>query len=234
MQSAGAVPAKSEGAREKNSSLDAEVVVRHLVHELRQPLSTIESIAYYLALVTSQSDDRVQRQLEKMQQVIQQANWILSDSIHFLQATPPSAEIVELDELISDSVSEAVYGGQNWVDLELSTEPTLVRLDAEQGCHLLRNVLFFFRQICGHDSRIRLRTSTANGWVQVELQAGSVDVPVKDLDSMFEPFNPHLPAGSGLALASVRRIAEVHGGRTEFHSGDDGGLQLIVAFPLAE
>ena len=50
---------------------------------------------------------------------------------------------------------------------------------------------------------------------------------------MFLPFSPHLPAGSGLALASARRIVEAAGGVLETYSDPLRGTGVALSFPLA-
>jgi signal transduction histidine kinase len=47
-----------------------------LVHDLRQPLSTIESLAYYLELVCA--DPKARTHLQQIQELIGQANDILA------------------------------------------------------------------------------------------------------------------------------------------------------------
>ena len=228
-----AVPAKSLSMRDEGPSYETKAVVLHLAHELRQPLSTIETTAYYLRILLSQQNEKAQQQLEKMQQVVHQANWILSDAVHFLQAAPPHPQLVDLDELVSESVSETARGEPAWVQVHLAPQPTLVRLDLEQAHHLLRNVLLFFRRFCQPEPEVELRTSVAAGTVSLELSCPALALHHRDLDSMFEPFSSHLPAGSGLALASVRRIAEAHGGAAGFQPAADGTWKLIVSFPAA-
>ena len=233
MSSTGAAPALSKTPREDAIAYDTPEVVRHLAHELRQPLSTIESIAYYLEIVLPRDSGKVRHQLEKLQQVVQQTSWILSDAVHFLQASPPSPQLVDLNELISESISESARGERVWAPTELSGGQALVRLDLEQGRHLVHNLLVFFRQLSGADSELKVRTSAVDGEVHLEVSSTALECSVAELESMFEPFSPHLPAGSGLALASVRRITEVHGARIEFHSGPERRISLLVAFPLA-
>ena len=46
-----------------------------LVHDLRQPLSTIESLAYYLELVCA--DPNTRNHLQQIQELVTQANSIL-------------------------------------------------------------------------------------------------------------------------------------------------------------
>ncbi|MDQ2712890.1 MAG: hypothetical protein M3Y24_11805 [Acidobacteriota bacterium] len=50
-----------------------------LAHDLRQPLSTIESLAYYLEITTV--DDQVCGYLEKIRHMVNRANGILDHAI---------------------------------------------------------------------------------------------------------------------------------------------------------
>jgi signal transduction histidine kinase len=54
--------------------------LRHLTHELRQPLSGIESIAYYLEMVLDGGEPRVLEQCDRLRQMVRQANWLLEDT----------------------------------------------------------------------------------------------------------------------------------------------------------
>jgi len=52
-----------------------------LAHELRQPLSGIECIAYQLSLVLPASDEGVQRSLARIRELVEQSNGILSEGV---------------------------------------------------------------------------------------------------------------------------------------------------------
>jgi signal transduction histidine kinase len=232
-QAFGAAPVQSQKEREEPetrdaSAFEAPAVVRHLAHELRQPLSTIESIAYYLEIVLPPQDRKVRFQVEKLQQLVQQASWILSDAVDYLQASPPSPQTIDLGEFLTEAVRDADHGGEPWVTLELSPQPALVRLDPEQAKHLLRNLLFFFRQMSKPEPEVVIRTGRMDEGVWVEFSAAGADCTAADLEEMFQPFSPHLPAGSGLALASVRRIVEVHHGRMDIRFEAPDTLRLAV------
>jgi len=218
--------------REAGSN-DVAAVVRHLAHELRQPLSTIESIAYYLEIVLARHDGRTRQQLEKLQRLVHQANWILSDAVHYLQASPARPQLLDLDEMVSQAVVEWAKGERIPVHMELSSQPTLVRLDPEQAKHLVCNVLTCFRQLASSQPRLTVRIGSRPGEYLLEFCAEGVDCRVQELRSMFEPFGSHLPAGCGLSLASVERIVESHGGRVELVSTPSEGILLVVAFPAA-
>jgi signal transduction histidine kinase len=60
------------------SASGKSIMVAELVHELRQPLSTIECLAYYLELTCN--DDALCQQMQRIQRLIWQANRILEGS----------------------------------------------------------------------------------------------------------------------------------------------------------
>ena len=72
-------------------------VLSSMAHELRQPLSNIEAIAYHLASILPQSDQKVQAQLARIRELVQQTDEILSSSLReaaqdaaLTQSAPPA------------------------------------------------------------------------------------------------------------------------------------------------
>jgi two-component system sensor histidine kinase TctE len=107
-----------------------------------------------------------------------------------------------------------------------------VRLDLEQTQHLLRNLVAFFGRLSAPQRSMILRTGAAGDEVILEIAAQLPEGSSADLDPLFRPFDSHLPDGSGLGLASVRRIAEAHGARLQAGSIPVGGISLVIAFPV--
>src|SRR5258708_8339766 len=64
-------------------------VLRHLAHELRQPLSTIESTAFYLGMILPETESRARQQVDKLQRLVQQVNAILSDTLALSESLAP-------------------------------------------------------------------------------------------------------------------------------------------------
>jgi signal transduction histidine kinase len=212
---------------------DASTVVGHLVHELRQPLSTIESLAYYLELVLGHPESKLGHHLKRLRESVLETNWILSDAVHFLQITTPCPQLLDLNELVSALIAELGASRGDWVELRLAPEAALVRLDVEQGRHMVRNLLIVFRRLGEPLPLVGLQTRIVAGEVQLEVSVRLEHGRLENPEAMFEPFSAHAPAGSGLALASARRIAEAHGGRMAFRPAEGSQLSLVAALPHA-
>ena len=63
------------------ASCQAEDAIRNLVHDLRQPLSTIEAIAYYLEMTLPAEQLEARRYLSRLQAVVQESNLLMMKSI---------------------------------------------------------------------------------------------------------------------------------------------------------
>jgi phosphoglycerate-specific signal transduction histidine kinase len=63
-----------------------------VVHELRQPLSNIETIAYYLSMVLPRDDAKIQAHLARIRELVQESNEILSSRL-LAAGDPAKAEV---------------------------------------------------------------------------------------------------------------------------------------------
>jgi signal transduction histidine kinase len=204
-------------------------VVRYIAHDLRQPLSTIESIAYYLDITLPDTEVQVRAQIGRLQQMVEQCNCILTDAIHYLQAAPPRMELLDLSELISETLAEWAGEGASRVHYEPEQQVAAVLADASQAQHLLCNLFRFFQQ-AAHGGDVCIRTWTVDERTCLEFSGPAPDYDAESLATLFEPFNAHVPGGSGLALASVLHIVEAHGAALDASFDARGDLRVRITF----
>jgi nitrogen fixation/metabolism regulation signal transduction histidine kinase len=88
-------------------------------------------------------------------------------------------------------------------------------------------VLTVFRQIARNENPISLSLFRAGGEAVLKCSSNASELLCERCEDLLLPFTPHLPAGAGLALASVQRIAEAHGGRVAIRAAN-GVLTLEV------
>jgi len=222
----------SRGAGTKHPAYHPATVVRHIAHELRQPLSAIESIAFYLEMVLPRTDGKARRQLAKLSRRFARINWILCDALHFLRAAPLELQLLDLTEVVLQSLSE--WGTLDGADIRLKLERDLplVRWDLEQTQHLLRNLVAFFGRLSAQQRPLILRTAPAGDEVDSRDRCATAGGFSADLEPL-SAFRSALPDGSGLGLASVRKIAEATAPACRPSTSQAGGISLVIAFPPA-
>ena len=227
---------------ESTAPVDTVDLVHHIAHELRQPLSTIESIAYYLNLVLPREEPQVRQQLQRLQQLVEQSSWIVSNAVSLTHPVEPTLEQLDLSEIVSRWAADSASGAQ---PIELRAPGSLrpVLLDAAQIGHLLENLLHFFRSASDAREPIIVSTSTTEEGVELRIAARLREEALRDTNAILESLapvgsrgcarQPHAARAAGLALslANVRRIVEAHGAR--ICSSAVAGLSITVTFPAA-
>jgi light-regulated signal transduction histidine kinase (bacteriophytochrome) len=78
--SAAAVLIESPTYLEANSMPERDEVVRDFIHDMRQPLSSIEAIAYYLEMTLPAEQLQARQYMRRLQQLVYEANTILHDA----------------------------------------------------------------------------------------------------------------------------------------------------------
>jgi signal transduction histidine kinase len=196
-----------------------------IAHELRQPLSNIEAIAYYLSMVLPPGDAKLQAQLARIRELVEQSNWILSSGLRLAAAAPSSPQPVSLEELITESVSFS-GAGQAKVSLALSGDLPPVLLDPRDGRELVGSLLMLFRNMTVGGDVVTVTTSVRpEGGVILDIHVSRNGVSGDCSKGVYGP-------GSELALESARRIAQAHGGTLEIDAcGPAGGIRGRLMLP---
>jgi signal transduction histidine kinase len=215
-------------------SAENAAAVRQIAHQLRQPLSTMEAIAYYLSITLPPHETKALEQVVKLQRLVQDTNLILSDAVHYLRASPSHPVRVELNGIVTDAVSEIRMFGGPLSPLSCGPNPVPVWIDAAQAAHMAQSLLNYFRQVLPATDPIEISVSAAGGEARVAFRTASSACTPEQLLSLLQPDRPRLGSGSGLAMASVRRIVDAHGGRIEVEAWPPAGVQLEIIFPLAD
>ena len=198
---------------------ETEQIVSLLAHELRQPLSTIESIAYYLELSLPKTEGKLLDQVRKLRELVAQSDWILSDAVQLARTEPSDLEIVDLDELIVHGLSE-----ESGIDAEparfaLHLNGGPVWLDFAQARHLLHNLFRYFHLVSRPDCSIAITTRL--------LASGNVLLAFKCEGTA------HDPAGTCFSLAALRHVAEKNGCTIFIDVAGAGEIQIALEIPSA-
>jgi K+-sensing histidine kinase KdpD len=199
----------------------AAMDLQTIAHELRQPLSAIESIAYYLSLALPRESRPARKQARRLQQLVEQSNWILTSALQLADDTTLAPLPLNLQELIIQAVNSCTVQGEPRIHLELATGLPLVHLDPARGRALLENLLTLFRQLASDLHPVRITTAAGEGGVSFGIATA---IPGYRSEASLGP-------GCGLSIQSARRVVEGHGGTFNIHVDAVSGVTLKVVLP---
>jgi signal transduction histidine kinase len=206
---------------ESFSEHSQENVLRAIAHEIRQPLGAIESIAYYLSMVLPDKDGKHREQLTRIQQLVEQSNWILSNGLGLGDSRAAVPETFDLEELVTQVIGARPVSLDPAVECDFAAGLPLVRLDPGYGRALIENVLGLFRHLATETHPVKIRIGAAASGVELEVATGTPGY--RSIAS--------LPPGSALSLDNARRIAMLHGGSCTCSIDPASGIRVRVMLP---
>ncbi len=207
-------------------------LVGSIGHELRNPLSVIETSLFILKGRLG-DDERARKHTDRIGEQVRISNDIITQLLDMIRDRPLNREQVALPEVIADA-GRAVQlpPGVTLGFLGVESLPP-VSGDAGQLRQVVLNLLENAVHACGEAGQVTLTGSTADGWVElaVEDTGPGVDPAIKK--RLFEPLVTTKTKGIGLGLALVKRIVERHQGSITHQQAASGGARFVVRLPRA-
>lgn len=208
-------------------------------HDLRAPIRTIGSFAAELEQPELSAEER-SRDLQFIQNASRRMNVMLDDMLEYAQVKGQAIayESVELDQVLKDVVTDL---GAAFADssAHIRVEP----LPLITGCssqlrrlfqNLISNAIKYRRAEV--TPQIRVSCVLADTVVQIDVADNGMGFDMRWHDQAFEPFRRLLGSeavqGSGVGLASARRIVERHGGLLNATSEVGKGSTFHVRVPI--
>ena len=117
-------------------------------------------------------------------------------------------------------------------DLE---DDCLVKGDRNQLFEVLVNLIKNAAEAVSEGGDIVVASSIQDDQVVIKVQDTGIGIPEKDINRIFTPFfTTKFEAGTGLGLATSRKIVDAHGGHVLVDSPEGEGATVTVSLPLAE
>jgi signal transduction histidine kinase len=207
-----------------------------VVHEMRNPLSSIKMNLQSLRLV-----DNSDEQSRELAEIAYEQAWrleaMLNELLQYGRPVALSLETVDLRKLL-DAVIASVEGisREHGVDVTVSNdlEDTQVAVDVE-----------LFRRALVNLVQNGIEASPRGGCVSVHaypssVYADGVCLAIEDegpgfrsgqLGKLFKPFFTTKSQGIGLGLANVKKIVDIHGGTVEASNRESGGAIFQIDLP---
>lgn len=233
-----------ELALEKESHQALREFIGNMSHDLKTPLSIINTSLYLLERL--KDPQRQQEKLETIRSQTQSLERFIQD-ILTLSRLDHVAELhyapLDLNPLIHNAAQQLRPSAEKkglTVTFDLGMGLPSVLVDKDEVHRVLVNLLENAVNYTPDDGAITVRTCVRTADVVLEVSDTGIGIADADLPHVFDRFfradaaRVTLAGGSGLGLAIVKKIVDMHGGKIDVESAPGQGATFRVQFPLAQ
>jgi PAS domain S-box-containing protein len=204
-----------------------------IAHEVKNPLAAVRGAVQVIGsrLPKETSDAAIVKEVIAR---IDGLNDLIQDLLVF--ARPPAPKMSKLDVgNICKSVVELLKRDPAFAQLEVLTDgtPTPVTGDATMITIAIQNLLINSAQAMQGTGTIRITFSGDDGWQVIEIADTGPGIPPEIRAALFRPFKTTKARGTGLGMATAKRLTELQNGRIEVASPPSGGTIVTLRLPRA-
>lgn len=224
--------------------VDVAAMAGSVVHEIKNPLSTLSINAQLLLEEWSEASTprelRTVKRLKVMASEVERLESIIQSFLRFTEHHELNLQETSLNRLIEDLAEFITPEAQrHHVATRLGLDPKLPRFRFDEA--LMRQVLLNLilnavraMEEGGGELILRSRRETKDGraWAVVDVVDTGVGMSPQVREKIFNLYYSTRKDGSGLGLATSKRITEEHGGFIEVESAEGKGSQFSVFLPL--
>jgi signal transduction histidine kinase len=225
-------------------------LARGLAHEIKNPLSTM---SINLALLQedweraaharnpsapelSPREERSLRRTKTLQREVARLESILDSFLHYARGEEVDRNPQDIGALVRDLLDfvEPEYEREGIRQhVEIQAGLPLVLMDESQIRQAVLNLLVNARQAMPDGGELLVRVRRDGNDAEVSVTDTGVGMTPEQVERCFEEYWSTKKSGTGLGLATTRRIVEEHGGRISVVSDAGRGTSFAVHLPLA-
>jgi signal transduction histidine kinase len=232
--------------RLRESERQRQELLAAVAHELRTPLSIIEgNLEAMLDGVRAPTPDLIAT-LHTQSALLSQLITDLRDlSLADARQLSLRRQTVDLAALCQESVEAMrVWMDERQVSTSVRAEgDTTAAVDPDRMRQVVQNLLHNAVRFTPAGGQVTVTVTGVSGdrdrWVMLEVEDDGPGIPAEDLSRVFEPFYRVDPSrsrasgGTGMGLAVVRLLVQVHGGTVRAENRPSGGSRFIVQVPAS-
>ncbi len=211
-----------------------------IAHELRNPLSIIESARYYLQETLGNAESEVCDKLEMIQRNVRRAATIINNLLEFSRRSPHEQELIDVHKVIDGTLlllEKELASRQIRLERQEAEETRLPRVcfNVDSLKQVFLNLILNAIQAMpdGGVLRISPRRTSDGQWVEVDISDTGCGIAPEELKHLFVPFftTKRVGEGTGLGLYISRSIMRRYGGDIAVQSEVGQGSTFTVRIP---
>ncbi len=224
-----------------------------LAHEIKNPLSTIKvnlkltkealediDVSEAAPVPSGQCGHALSNALRKItviQKETDRLDQIVEGFLRYVRQADLQLATIDLNELVSDMVdfySPQAHGHALTLRHSLAEAPLRARVDPGALKQVLLNLFINAQQAMEKGGELMVRASRRGPSGVLQISDTGKGIPPEKLAAIFRPYYSSRSGGTGLGLATARKIVEAHKGTIRVHSDMGKGTSFTIELPLIE
>ncbi|MCH7966488.1 MAG: PAS domain S-box protein [Thaumarchaeota archaeon] len=178
-------------------------------HDIQNPLSVLLISLENLKMLYG-ADKRQIVQIEKMRHSIDRISHQVARVLDFVKGRPAELGKINMSEIITDSLDSLII--PNNIQLLLPKNNFGLIADKQKLAIVMGNLILNGVQAIEGTGTIEITVEENNDDVIIQVKDSSPGIPEDIIGKIFDPLFTTKQTGTGLGLASVKSIIELHGG----------------------
>lgn len=203
-----------------------------VAHEIRNPLSSIKGFATYFG-AKFEPGSRDHALAEVMVGEADRLNRVVTELLELTHPSEPRLAPASVEELAAHAL-KLVENDCRDRGIDVRTrmarlDPVL--LDSDRMLQILLNLFLNAIQAMPSGGTLTVSAQRVRDRLEIEVADTGQGIAPQDLDRIFDPYFTTKNQGTGLGLATVRTMAEAHGGQVRVSSEPGRGTQVVLDLP---
>jgi len=203
-----------------------------IAHEVKNPLAGVRGAIQVIGsrLPKDSKDAAIAKDIVDR---IDALNELMKDLLLFARPPQPRPVSVDLAALVRTTAD--LLGGDpalNGIVVDVEGTAPRVAADPELLKIVFQNLVVNGAQAMRGQGAIQITLRAVDGTCRVTVRDGGPGIPSDVRDKIFTPFFTTKARGTGLGLATAKRIMEAHGGSIAVHCPPGAGTVVELTLPL--
>ena len=211
-----------------------------LAHELKNPLSTLRMNLQLLGEDIADDDSILARRVRKRAEIIEmqtrRIQETLDEFLRFARGEPLELTACNvnalLQELLDFTAAERPRSGIRLLT-ELRDGVGEIAADTNLLKQALLNIIINAQQAMPEGGELIIRTALRGDAVEIQITDTGAGIPPEDRKRVFQIYFSTKEGGTGLGLATARRIVEQHDGSIRLYSAVGKGTNFVITLPVS-
>ncbi len=229
----------------KNKMLSLGRVAAGIAHEIRNPLTGINTYLYTIedlcdAEQLSGDDMEIVRQiLTQIQVASNKIESVIKRVMDFSKPGAPKMVRTDINESLEEAIElSTVTMRKNGIKIEKSLASDLPACYADPQLieqvvlNLITNAARAMEKSNGNSKVVSIKSSAKNNTLSIQVADSGSGVPVELREKIFDPFFTTKEDGSGIGLNIAQRIVADHNGSITLGKSLWGGAEFTIELPI--